>query len=91
MTGLRHVAGFGMTALVVGSDILERTDLTPLEKLVLAYDEQNETPETSHKSTAENLGVSTSDVAHAREVLKAKGFTVENHTESDLTEDEYYV
>lgn len=87
----RHVAGYGIGILMVSGNLLERTDISPLEKLVLAYDEQNETPSTSDESCASALGVETSEVTSARNHLQSLGENVESHRESDLTEEEYYV
>lgn len=86
----RHVAGSGMGYLVL-SDELEEKGLTLLEKVVLAYDNTNETPETSDASCAEFLGVPVTSVAEARDTLARLGYKVEDHRDSDLTEDEYYV
>ena len=87
----RHVAGYGIGFLLIGSDILEREDISPLEKLVLAYDSINETPCTSDKSCAESLGVPTEQVTAARDRLLKMGETVETHRSADLSEEEYYV
>ena len=87
----RHVAGSEMAYLVIGADILERTDYTPVEKMVYAYDQQNETPETSDASCAEFLGVTIESVKNARDRLTELGVEVETHRAADLTEDEYYV
>lgn len=87
----RHVSGSSMTCLVIPGDLLARTDYTPLEKMVLAYDQMNETPETSDRSCAEFLGVPIDSVATARDRLTFLGIEVETHRAADLTEDEYYV
>lgn len=91
MNHKRHVTGFGIGFLLMEGNLLERTDLSPLEKLVLAYDLGNETPLTSDTSCAESLGVTPSEVTAARDFLISIGEEVETHRDSDLTEDEYYV
>lgn len=87
----RHIVGSSINYLMIPSDILEDPNLTPLEKMVLAYDDTNETPLTSDASCAECLGVEASQVASARDNLRDMGYNVETHREKDLTEDEYYV
>ena len=87
----RHVAGSSMGYIVLTGDILERTDYTPLEKMVYAYDQQNETTATSYESCAEFLGVPIESVAEARDRLTFLKADVETHRDSDLTEEEYYV
>ena len=89
---LRHVAGYGMVSLYVDESLLQDDRLSPVDVLVAAYDEQNETVETSDKSCAAFLGITEAEVAASRDKLLSLGdFTVENHRESDLEEGEYYV
>ena len=91
MDNKRHVTGYGIGFLLIEGNLLERTDLSPTEKLVLAYDLGNETPLTSDQSCAESLGLQSGEVTAARDHLKELGEFTEPHRESDLTEDEYYV
>lgn len=89
---LRHVAGYGMATLYVDESLLQDDRLSPVDVLVAAYDEQNETVETSDKSCATFLGITEEEVATSRDKLLSLGdFTVENHRASDLEEGEYYV
>lgn len=87
----RHISGSSMNYIVLSADLLERTDYTVTEKLVYAYDQQNETPETSDESCARFLGVSVNSVKEARDHLAFLGVEIENHRAADLTEGEYYV
>lgn len=91
MNDKRHVTGYGIGFLLVEGNLLERTDLSPIEKLVLAYDLGNETPLTSDESCAECLGITTEQVTRARNHLNELGEFVEPHRNSDLSEGEYYV
>lgn len=91
MDNKRHVTGYGIGFLLVEGNLLERTDLTPTEKLVLAYDLGNETPLTSDKSCADSLGLFIDEVTAARNHLEEMGEFVEPHRGSDLVEGEYYV
>lgn len=91
MNNKRHVSGYGIGFLLVEGNLLERTDISPIEKLVLAYDLGNETPLTSDESCAESLGLKTEEVTAARDHLTALGEQVETHRSADLVEGEYYV